>query len=127
MWKLKIIDIEKYHSVVQQEIGTKGKAPRKKKRIGHFQKYHNILYLSYKILHKHCLYFLLGPLQVPGENENKVYVKFWKTNKEYYHIFESGLLHCQKALSGYRVQSNKLKDEGKLLPFNPNENFFAGK
>ena len=63
-------------------------------RKGHFQKYHNTLCLSSKILHKHCFYFLLGPLQVPGENENNVYVKFWKTNKEYYGIFESGL-YCK--------------------------------
>ena len=33
--------------------------------IGHFQKYHNTLCLSFKILHKHCFlffFFLLGPL-----------------------------------------------------------------
>ena len=33
MCELKIIDIEKYHSVVQQERGRKGKAPIKKNRI----------------------------------------------------------------------------------------------
>ena len=68
MCELKIIDLEKYHSVVQQERGAKGKAPIK-----------NI---------------------------------------------ES---RCREALSGYRAQSNKLKEEGKLLPFYPNKNFFAGK
>lgn len=31
MCELKIIDIEKYHSVVQQERGRKGKSPIKKK------------------------------------------------------------------------------------------------
>ena len=28
---------------------------------------------------------------VPRENENNAYAKFWRTNKEYYDIFESGL------------------------------------
>ena len=61
MCELKIIDLENYHSVVQQERGAKGKAPIK-----------NI---------------------------------------------ES---RCRESLSGYRAQSNKLKEEGKLLPFYPN-------
>ena len=30
---------------------------------------------------------------VPRENKNNAYAKFWRTNKEYYGIFESGLLH----------------------------------
>ena len=28
---------------------------------------------------------------VPRENKNNAYPKFWRTNKEYYGIFESGL------------------------------------
>ena len=28
---------------------------------------------------------------VPRENKNNAYAKFWRTNKEYYGIFESGL------------------------------------
>ena len=68
MCELKIIDIENYHSVVQQERGRKGKALIKKME-----------------------------------------------------------LHCREALSGYRAQANKLKEEGKLLPFYSNENFYAGK
>ena len=60
-------------------------------RIGHFQKYHNTLCLSSKIYHKHCLESLLGLTMVPREIENNAYVKFWKTNKEYYGIFENGL------------------------------------
>ena len=62
--------------------------------MGHFQKYsHNTVCLSSKILHKHCFYFLLGPKEVPVENGNDVYecLKFWRTNKEYYGVFESGL------------------------------------
>jgi len=30
---------------------------------------------------------------VPRENKNTTYAKFWKTNKEYYGIFESGLYY----------------------------------
>ena len=45
-----------------------------------------------KILHKHCFQFLLGLTRVPGENKNNAYAKFGETNKEYYGIFESGLL-----------------------------------
>ena len=29
---------------------------------------------------------------VPRESKSNTYAKFWKTNKEYYGIFESGLL-----------------------------------
>ena len=29
---------------------------------------------------------------VPRENKNNAYAKFWETNKEYYCIFQSGLL-----------------------------------
>ena len=28
---------------------------------------------------------------VPRENENNAYAKFWRTNKEYHGIFDSGL------------------------------------
>ena len=59
--------------------------------IGHFQKYHNTLCFPSKILHKHCFHFLLGLAMVPRENKNNAYEKFWRTNKEYYGIFESGL------------------------------------
>ena len=61
--------------------------------IGHFGKYHNILCLYPQILHKHCFQFLLGITMVPRENKNNVYAKFGGTNKEYYGIFRSGLLH----------------------------------
>ena len=37
-----------------------------------------------KILHKHCLQFLLGRLQYPGEMKNKGYVKFWGVNMVHY-------------------------------------------
>ena len=39
--------------------------------------YHNTLRLSPKILHKHCLQFLLGVKKAPRETENNAYAKFW--------------------------------------------------
>ena len=30
-----------------------------------------------KVLHKHCLQFLLGVKMAPRETENNTYVKFW--------------------------------------------------
>ena len=60
--------------------------------IGHFEKYHNTLCLSPQILHKHCFQFLLGLTMVPRENKNNAYPKFGRINKEYYGIFQSGLL-----------------------------------
>ena len=33
---------------------------------------------------------------VPRENKNNGYAKFWRTNKEYYGIFESGLSYGQQ-------------------------------
>ena len=32
---------------------------------------------------------------VQRENENNAYAKFWKANKDYYGIFESGLLQLK--------------------------------
>ena len=37
-----------------------------------------------KILHKHCLHFLLGVKMAPRETENNAYAKFGVTNKEHY-------------------------------------------
>ena len=37
-----------------------------------------------KILHKHCLQFLLAVKMAPRETENKAYAKFGVTNKELY-------------------------------------------
>ena len=60
--------------------------------IGHFGKYHNTLCLSPQLLHKHCFEFLVGLSMVPRENKNNAYAKFEGTNKEYYGIFQGGLL-----------------------------------
>ena len=77
--------------------------------IGHFQICHDTLCLSSQILHRHCFHFLLGLAMVPRENENDAYAKFWRTSKEYYGIFESGLLghssankHCVESSSSYQ-------------------------
>ena len=37
-----------------------------------------------KILHRHCLQFLLGVKMAPRETENNAYAKFGMTNKEHY-------------------------------------------
>ena len=37
-----------------------------------------ILFVSHsKLLHKHCLQFLLGVKMAPRETENNAYAKFW--------------------------------------------------
>ena len=51
-----------------------------------------------KILHKHCFPFLLGPLQVPGENKNNGYAKVWKDKQRvlwyflYWLVLNAGIL-----------------------------------
>ena len=35
-----------------------------------------------KILHKHCLQFLLGPFQLPRETEGNACAKFWGDKQE---------------------------------------------
>ena len=39
-----------------------------------------------KLLHKHCLQFLLGVKMALRETENKAYAKFGVTNKEHYGV-----------------------------------------
>ena len=46
--------------------------------------YHNALCLSPKVLHKHCLQFLLAVKMAPRETENNAYAKFWGEKKEHY-------------------------------------------
>ena len=46
---------------------------------------------------------------VPRENKNNTYAKFWRENKEYYGIFESGPFNVQP----YGI-FNKLKVRGGL-------------
>ena len=50
-----------------------------------------------KILHKHCLQFLLEIKMAPRENENNAYAKFFfVTKKEHYGMFWffSGVVNC---------------------------------
>ena len=66
----------------------------KENKIGRFQKYHNTLCLSFKILHKHCFYFLLGltmfmqnfvgqTKSIIEENDTKIMMK-WHRHYTYY-------------------------------------------
>ena len=58
--------------------------------IGQFGKYHNTLFLSPQILHRHCFCFLLRPLYVPRETGTMLMLNFGGQT-EYYGIFRSGL------------------------------------
>ena len=52
-----------------------------------------LIFCHSKILHKHCLQFLLAVKMAPRETENNAYAKFGVTNKERfvcYGIFWSG-------------------------------------
>ena len=57
--------------------------------------YHNTLYYSPKMLHKHCLQFLLGVKMVPRETENNAYAKFWgdKLRALWYVMVFSGVIN----------------------------------
>ena len=55
-----------------------------------------------KILHKHCLQFLLGVKMAPRETENNVYAKFWgdKQRPLWYVMVFSGVVNiCTTFLS----------------------------
>ena len=71
--------------------------------IGHFQKYHNTLYLPSKILDKHCFYSLLGLTMVPRETKINAYAKqclfhnnslckIWGANRVHYGQLENSEL-----------------------------------
>ena len=48
-----------------------------------------------KILHKHCLQFLLGVKRAPRETENNAYAKFWgdKQRALWYVMVFSGVIN----------------------------------
>ena len=50
-----------------------------------------------KILHKHCLQFLLGIKMAPKETENNAYAKFWgdKQRALWYVMVFSGVANCK--------------------------------
>ena len=60
--------------------------------IGHFQKYHNTLCLSSKILHKYCFILSWDHSKSQEKMETMFMENFGGTNKEYYGIFASCLL-----------------------------------
>ena len=51
-----------------------------------------------KILHKHCLQFLLGVKMAPRETANNVYAKFWgdKQRALWYVVVFSGVVNCHR-------------------------------
>ena len=60
--------------------------------IGHFQKYHNTLCLSLQILKSIAFIFPWDHSKSQEKMETMFMQNFGGTNKEYYGIFESGLL-----------------------------------
>ena len=56
----------------------------------HLHRDYNAPYLPLKSLHNHCLRFLLGRLQCPGEIRNSGYAKFCGVNKVHYCLGENG-------------------------------------
>ena len=65
--------------------------------------YHNALSLSPKILHKHCLQFLLGIKMAPRETENSAYSNFWgdKQRALWYVMLFSGVVNISGDKSPY--------------------------
>ena len=53
-----------------------------------------------KILHKHCLQFLLGIKMAPRETKNNAYAKFWgdKQRTLWYAMVFSGVVNYHKVL-----------------------------
>lgn len=72
--------------------------------VGLFQKYHNTLYFSSKIFHKHCFYSLLGLTMIPRETRSNAYAD-GGTNKDYYGIFESGPLLLTGRFYGHQANA----------------------
>ena len=60
-----------------------------------------------KILHKHCLQFLLGVKMAPRETENNAYAKFGVTNKEHYGMLWYFLEWSINVLAFVNVQNFK--------------------
>ena len=69
--------------------------------IHYFHIDHNAPCLPTKILHNHCLRFLLGRLKYSGEIENNGYAKFWGVNEMYYGRCENGELQKEVLLVVY--------------------------
>ena len=54
-----------------------------------------------KILHKHCLQFLLGVKMAPRETEDNAYAKFWDDKQKvlWYVMVFSGVVNCKYSRS----------------------------
>ena len=52
---------------------------------------------------------------LPRENKNNAFAKFWRTNKEYYGIFESGLLNDLQRFLSTIIVSHHFKWSTKSL------------
>ena len=66
-----------------------------------------------KILHKHCLQFLLGVKMAPRETENNAYAKFWgdKQRALWYVVVFSGVVNYTYLISwGSKVELEGEKD-----------------
>ena len=76
-----------------------------------------------KVLHKHCLQFLLGVKKAPRETENNTYVKFWGDKQRalwYVMVF----LECDQYLraclhGGGRPQVSEVTCLGEVKKNNP--------
>ena len=67
-----------------------------------------------KVLHKHCLQFLLGVKMAPRETENNAYAKFWGVKQRtlwYVMVFLEWSIPCDHSLSrkGQNILSHKHK------------------
>ena len=62
-----------------------------------------------KVLHKHCLQFLLGVKMAPRETENNAYAKFWGDKQR-------TLWYVMVFLEWSMESSRKMKPEVQLSP-----------
>ena len=70
-----------------------------------------------KVLHKHCLQFLLGVKMAPRETENNAYAKFWDDKQRtlwYVMVF------LEWSIRNWHIESWK-PGKGKSNPFSPRD------
>ena len=66
-----------------------------------------------KILHKHCLQFLLGVKMAPRETENNAYAKFWgdKQRALWYVMVFSGVINYSSLINDHDRLYESIKTE----------------
>ena len=67
-----------------------------------------MLFVCYpKILHKHCLQFLLEFKMAPRETENNAYARFWSDKQRafWYVMVFSGVVNSAQCLSRFRAMA----------------------